>query len=569
MVAIATPFDPTLLNSARPVTGLPAGVRDRLARLSELIGLPLACVDGRSGHVLAQTSVDWLPFVPSALVALQATVEEPVTIVTPTGLLAFSIPLTPHSMTPILACGYLRADHNRVPTELISAGHLRGWGDTTARHYAASLPVCPQNMFQRVVTLANEQAQPAHAATAAQQDQLEMQLRLDNAREEIELLHTLTHNMHLSRSPADLVGLTLTRLTAAVPAAMHLIWLDLHEGEPLFRRAGEALVDEHGLARLVSRFDDERWHHALVKNNIGDSLLGSDFPGLENFCLVPILEGTRRYGWLMTANLTRDPEFSSTHSSLLASVATLLATHNRNVDLYTEHEDLLLSFVRSLVSSLDAKDQYTRGHSERVALIAQRIGREMRLPEDDLRDIYLSGLLHDIGKIGVNDEIIQKPGNLTADEFEQIKRHPIIGYNILAGLKNLKRVLPGVRNHHEQYSGSGYPDRLAGDAIPMMARIMAVADSYDAMGSDRPYRKGMPLDKLEAILQSGAGNQWDPRVVAAYFACRESIAEICRNYDLEDGAILTKPEFEGGLSRERNDLTTASLRAALYAVAAG
>jgi len=396
-----------------------------------------------------------------------------------------------------------------------------------------------------------------------------LQGRMELAREEVELLHALTQNMHLSRSPGDLIGLTLSRLTTAVPAEMHLVWLDLSEGDPLFRRAGEPLLDEHGLARLVSRFDDLTLAKPLVKNDIAESLLGADFPGIFNFCLVPILEGTRRYGWLVSANLTREARFTTIHSTLLASVGTLLATHNRNVDLYGEYDDLLLSFVRSLVSSLDAKDPYTRGHSERVALIAQRIGREMKLPDDDLRDIYLSGLLHDIGKIGVNDEIIRKPGSLTAEEFEQIKKHPIIGYNILAGLKNLKRVLPGVRNHHEAFNGTGYPDGLAGESIPMMARIMAVADSYDAMGSDRPYRKGMPLEKLEAILRGGAGNQWDPRVVAAYFACRENVAEICRTYDLGDSAMLARTVVQDSFHRGFQDLTTASLRSSLRAAAVG
>ena len=225
-------------------------------------------------------------------------------------------------------------------------------------------------------------------------------------------------------------------------------------------------------------------------------------------------------------------------SSLLTSVSMILGTHVRNIDLYQQHEDLLLSFVRSLVSSLDAKDPYTRGHSERVALIARRLGQQLELSEEDLQDIYLSGLLHDIGKIGVDDRILQKTDKLTEEELWKIQQHPMIGYSILLGLKNLRRILPGVRNHHEMFDGQGYPDRLCGEEIPMMARILAVADSYDAMGSDRPYRKGMPVPRIEEIFREGAGSQWDPIVIDAYFTCRDDIRRICLTYSPDDGNLL-------------------------------
>ena len=210
----------------------------------------------------------------------------------------------------------------------------------------------------------------------------------------------------------------------------------------------------------------------------------------------------------------------------------------RNIDLYREHNDLLFSFVRSLVSTLDAKDPYTRGHSERVALIGRRLGAELGLPEEELKTIHLSGLLHDIGKIGVNESILRKNGPLNDDEFQQIQRHPMIGFNILSGLKNLRHVLPGVRSHHENVDGSGYPDQLAGDDIPLLARILAVADGYDAMGSDRPYRKGMPIEKIEAIFSRGSGRQWDSAVIDAYFRCRTDVLQICGDYSLEQGAPL-------------------------------
>jgi HD-GYP domain-containing protein (c-di-GMP phosphodiesterase class II) len=163
-----------------------------------------------------------------------------------------------------------------------------------------------------------------------------------------------------------------------------------------------------------------------------------------------------------------------------------------------------------------------------VARVSVRLAQEMGLHPDQVNTIYLSGLLHDIGKIGIDDTVLRKPGALTPEEYEHIKSHAEIGYRILAGLKQLDEVLPVVLHHHEQWDGKGYPHNLAGEAIPLMARICAVADSFDAMGSDRPYRKGMPEEKLDGILRAGAGQQWDAQVIDAFFRARDDIREISR-----------------------------------------
>ena len=207
-------------------------------------------------------------------------------------------------------------------------------------------------------------------------------------------------------------------------------------------------------------------------------------------------------------------------------MTSIMSTHHRNQELLAEHEVLLLQFIESLVSTLDAKDPYTRGHSERVARIARCIGEELGLPEEDLEDIYQSGLLHDIGKIGVNDAILLKPDDLTAEEFEEVKLHPEIGDRILSGISSLQKLRPGVRSHHEEFNGRGYPDGLAGEGIPLMARILAVSDAYDAMRSDRPYRKGMSVERIEKIFQCGAGQQWDARIIEACFSVWEAVRRI-------------------------------------------
>jgi HD-GYP domain-containing protein (c-di-GMP phosphodiesterase class II) len=161
-----------------------------------------------------------------------------------------------------------------------------------------------------------------------------------------------------------------------------------------------------------------------------------------------------------------------------------------------------------------------------VARIAVCLAGEMRLGNDELEALYLGGLLHDIGKIGIDDRVLNKPGPLTFEEFEQVKLHPKFGYDLLQGVRPLEKVLPMVLYHHEAWDGTGYPQQLKGDETPRLARIMAVADACDAMSSDRPYRPGLAEDEVDELFREGAGRQWAPEVVAALFARREEIHRI-------------------------------------------
>ena len=151
----------------------------------------------------------------------------------------------------------------------------------------------------------------------------------------------------------------------------------------------------------------------------------------------------------------------------------------------------MFGIVQCLSTAIDAKDPYTCGHSERVARIAVRLGEVMNLSRGEISDLYLAGLLHDVGKIGIRDEVLCKPGPLTAEEEEHIREHPIIGERIISNVTRLAYLRPGVRGHHERFDGGGYPDGLAGEAIPPIARILAVADSCDAMMSARRYRPAL------------------------------------------------------------------------------
>jgi putative nucleotidyltransferase with HDIG domain len=181
-----------------------------------------------------------------------------------------------------------------------------------------------------------------------------------------------------------------------------------------------------------------------------------------------------------------------------------------------KHQELRIAYVqtiRALAEAVDAKDAYTRGHSERVGVYASKMAREIGLPREIIERVYISGLLHDVGKIGVPDAVITKPDRLTDEEYELIKQHPEIGARILQPVEFLSDVVTCVRHHHEWYdgSGSGYRDGLRGDQIPLPSRIILVADTVEAMTSDRPYRKGLPLEVVVRELHKFSGSQFDPR----------------------------------------------------------
>ena len=181
-------------------------------------------------------------------------------------------------------------------------------------------------------------------------------------------------------------------------------------------------------------------------------------------------------------------------------------------DTYEKLEQAYLESIQTLRYTVEAKDTYTRGHSDRVAAFSVLIGQKLGLSDRDLRTLQIGGLFHDVGKIGVPDSILQKEGKLTDDEYSQIKQHPNIGVHILSNATIFEDILPIVEHHHEKYDGTGYPGKLAGEDIPYLARIAAIADSFDAMSSKRAYRDSLPLDKIISEFMRGRGTQFDPEL---------------------------------------------------------
>jgi putative nucleotidyltransferase with HDIG domain len=222
----------------------------------------------------------------------------------------------------------------------------------------------------------------------------------------------------------------------------------------------------------------------------------------------------RTVGNLMTLN-KQSGSFNAEDGQLLEILASQASTVLQITTLYNQANELFLDFIKALASAIDAKDPYTRGHSQRVSDYAVAIASELGLEGDALMDIRVGSLLHDIGKIGVPDHILAKPGTLSDDEYEQIKKHPGIGYKIIEQVHLLHNILPAIVEHHERLDGSGYPFGLHGDQMSKMGRIVAVADVYDALTTDRPYRKAMGLNAVIEFMKQNSGDRFDAECVEA------------------------------------------------------
>ena len=264
-------------------------------------------------------------------------------------------------------------------------------------------------------------------------------------------------------------------------------------------------------------------------------LLDVHMPDMDGFEVLSSLRANSSYEKVPVIFLTADDDIDTETRGLNAGAsdfikkpfaAKILLTRVRNtialsrvqLDMeraLAEQADRLyrvyIQVVMSMSMAIDAKGTYTNGHSSRVAMYSKMIASRAGYSAEALNDIYMMGLLHDVGKIGVPDEIINKPGKLTDDEFDIIKKHPVIGGDILKNISEFPELYKGARWHHERYDGKGYPDGLMGDEIPEVARIIAVADTYDAMTSKRSYRDPLPQDYVRSEFIKCKGTQFDPR----------------------------------------------------------
>jgi HD-GYP domain-containing protein (c-di-GMP phosphodiesterase class II) len=237
---------------------------------------------------------------------------------------------------------------------------------------------------------------------------------------------------------------------------------------------------------------------------------------LAGLLAVPIMQRGKPIG-VITVYTSKPRDFSQDEIDLLSTFASQASISIENAQLYADMKDQYLSMVKALAAAIEAKDSYTHGHSTQVMEYAVKVSKELGLSEEEIETIRYAGLLHDIGKIGIKDVILTKQGKLTEEELAELHRHPENGATIMQQVDILKDIAPLTLYHHERYDGKGYPLGLKGDQIPIGARILAVADTYDAMIADRPYRKAFPFSYVVSEMKKAAGTQLDPEIVKIFF----------------------------------------------------
>ncbi|HEX5470800.1 MAG TPA: HD-GYP domain-containing protein [Lacipirellulaceae bacterium] len=526
---------------------LPSEANQVLRALERAFGQSFSVIDCGSGQTLraakGMLAVDLYPRLSACEQIAQRKLPEILDEVSPVLLLAVPLPSN-NPVALLVAVTAFLTDQVESESQLAAAAAEFGLDIETAFAWTQTQTAWPPKAIQEVSSSILEKMLLQQSTAHLKRQLADISSHLLMTFEEITLLHRLTEHLSISQSVTDICELSVNWLGDVIPANAVAIWFRSFENlqsqhaqnvasQPVLITHGNCPLTQQSFHRFIERLGPRVTTEPLVLNRGATSSPTWFYPDVREIISVPIREGNRLFGWLLALNHTgtsditnSEAEFGTVEACLMASVATILGIHCGNIALYHEQSEFFSSVVRALTSAIDAKDPYTCGHSDRVARLAVCLARKFGCNVEDLNTIYLSGLLHDIGKIGIDDNVLRKPGALTPAEFEHIKTHPDLGCRILDGVKQLDKVLPVVRHHHEAWDGTGYPAGLKGEDTPLLARIVAVADSIDAMSSDRPYRKGIPDEKLNAILRNGAGKQWDAKIIDAAFHVRDELRRI-------------------------------------------
>jgi HD-GYP domain-containing protein (c-di-GMP phosphodiesterase class II) len=426
-------------------------------------------------------------------------------------------------------------------------------GETAAADDSGMREICSERNvdFDRVPEVLKEPAQTNREylsemlgllgenfqAVGKAEEQIEIvSTELAQTYEELVLLHKLSTNMKVTEPDANYLQMACDSLTDIVSVEGIAILLErtIDEEKRFVLAAGSGLIDidEQMGAVLQSRLAAEinNGKEALLDSEV-DSPFKYDWPdNIENIIAVPLYgkdrttprssksvqNGSFMIGLMAAINRMDKQDFDSTDVKLFNSVANGCAVFIENGRLFKDIKELFIGSLKALTSSIDAKDPYTRGHSERVAFIsrwiAERLAEEEPLEEEQIHKVYLAGLLHDIGKVGTDEAVLSKKGKLTEQELDNIRAHPATGAGILSEIKQMRDIVPAVLCHHERVDGTGYPDGLSGEQIPLGGKIVGLADCFDAMTSKRIYRDALSVEQALAEIEKGLGTQFDEKV---------------------------------------------------------
>lgn len=334
--------------------------------------------------------------------------------------------------------------------------------------------------------------------------------------EELSLLYRISSSMRVTRDPGDFLQTVVDQLTDVMSVTGAVAWLrsPSDDGRDSFVVSGCEEIEMEGLRKLMTTELAPRLEKdptPIVQNEPGQSARDVP-PWVDRYVAVPLVNGKKFLGMVLVVNKVQE-EFDSSDIKLVASINDQVAVFLTNNMLYAELQSLLMGVLYSLTEAIDAKDPYTCGHSRRVATISRMLAAESGLSDERCQRVYLCGLLHDIGKIGVPEAVLCKAGRLTDEEFDLIKRHPMIGAKILGGIRQLDSVIPGILTHHERLDGRGYPEGLTDEDLPIEGRMVGLADAFDAMTSNRTYRKALDLEQVIGEIRKHAGEQFDQSLV--------------------------------------------------------
>jgi len=429
----------------------------------------------------------------------------------------------------------LKSNREAAGTALIDLGEKVANSNNLEQIEKESEPV--SEMLSEMLGFLGEKFQ---AQTKAE-EQIEMvSTELAQTYEELVLLHKLGTNMKVTESDSNFLQMACDNLTDIISVEGIAILLEktIENEKQMVLSAGLGLIDidEQMSDVLKNRLTEEinSGKEALLDSEV-DSPFKYDWEqDIKNIIAVPLWKIEKKgvhfgqgaqnnnsiIGMMVAINRIDKPDFDSTDVKLFNSVANECAVFIENGRLFKDLKELFIGSLKALTSSIDAKDQYTRGHSERVAFIsrwiAERLAEEEPLKEEQIHKIYLAGLLHDIGKMGVDESILRKKGKLTEEEFEHIRTHSLVGANILSEIKQMRDIVPGILSHHERVDGKGYPNGLVGEQIPLTGKIIGLADCFDAMTSKRVYRNAMTVEETLLEIERGLGSQFDEKVGRAF-----------------------------------------------------
>jgi len=372
----------------------------------------------------------------------------------------------------------------------------------------------------------------SHALAWMHDDAIELERRmaeiqsmsgeLAESYEELSLVYKLSMNMTVDQSPEAF----LVEACDELQEVTTLSWLALQltETDPRMEDLRGRLITagqagDTGRLRRVAAVLLDRYADASQPVIIDDTSavgLPEVVEVASHMLVVPLRIDGRVLGLMFGGDKLDGSHISSVDSKLCDSLAHSLSIFLENMMLYEDVQAMFMGALRALTAAIDAKDSYTHGHSERVAILSRQLAEAAGLDAHTVERVYVSGLMHDVGKIGVPEAVLTKPGKLTDAEFDQIKLHPEIGARIIGDIRQMQDLIPGVLHHHERWDGRGYPYRLAGEAIPPFGRIIGLADAFDAMSSNRTYRAARPRPQVLDEIRKCAGSQFDPELAPVF-----------------------------------------------------